>query len=177
MALDSTYKKLKNFHKKYTDLKNVTLQIKANKNLKEKVLDYVGDLYNELHYIYKEKYNEEKYNLNTKNKKYFDYTKLWLTNDYQYKSENEEEQQTSKKFNKKELPIKTDANELNELIIKEETDIDKKLFKKYFGFQVSIAMIKTLYNLNDRKKNNQLVNTIKSRLSDLKNEIKKMSED
>ena len=38
-------------------------------------------------------------------------------------------------------------------------------------------MFKTLYNLNDRKKNNLLVNTVKSGLSDLKNEIKKMSED
>ena len=38
-------------------------------------------------------------------------------------------------------------------------------------------MFKTLYNLNDRKKNNLLVNTIKSAFSDLKNEIKKMPED
>ena len=37
-------------------------------------------------------------------------------------------------------------------------------------------MFKTLYNLNNRKKN-LLVNIIKSGLSDLKNEIKKMSED
>ena len=39
------------------------------------------------------------------------------------------------------------------------------------------VMLKTLYNLNDKKKNNVLVNTIKSGLSDLKNEIKKMSKD
>ena len=38
-------------------------------------------------------------------------------------------------------------------------------------------MLKALYNLNDRKKNNLLMNTIKIALSDLKNEIKKMSED
>ena len=38
-------------------------------------------------------------------------------------------------------------------------------------------MLKTLYNLNDKKKNNLLVNTIKNNLSDLKNEIEKMSED
>ena len=38
------------------------------------------------------------------------------------------------------------------------------------------AMLKVLYNLNDRKKNNKLMNTINSRLSDLKNEIEKMSE-
>ena len=42
---------------------------------------------------------------------------------------------------------------------------------------MSTVMLKTLYNLNDKKKNNVLVNTIKSGLSDLKNEIKKMSKD
>ena len=178
LSLNSMHKKLKNFHKKFNDLKNVTPQTKANKD--KKVLENAGDLYNELYYIYKEKYNEEKNSLNRKNKKNFDYTKLRLTNDYQYESENEEEQQTSKKFNKKEPPIKptkTDVNELNELIVKEETDIDRELFKNYFKFQMPTAMLKTLYNLNDRKKNNLLVNTIKSELSNLKNEIKKMSED
>ena len=38
-------------------------------------------------------------------------------------------------------------------------------------------MFRTLYNLNNRKKNNLLVNIIRSGLSNLKNEIKKMSED
>ena len=38
-------------------------------------------------------------------------------------------------------------------------------------------MSQTLYSLNDRNKNSQLVNTIKNGLSDLKNEIKKMSKD
>ena len=37
-------------------------------------------------------------------------------------------------------------------------------------------MLKSLFNLNDQVKNNLLVNTIKSGLTDLKNEIKKMSE-
>ena len=39
------------------------------------------------------------------------------------------------------------------------------------------VMLKTLYNLNDQKKNIILVNTFKSGLSDLKNVIKKMSKD
>ena len=71
-----------------------------NKALKPKVLDNVGDLFNELYYIYKDKYNEEKDGLNTKNKKLFYYEKLRLTDDYQYASEKEKEekeQQTSKK--------------------------------------------------------------------------------
>ena len=36
-------------------------------------------------------------------------------------------------------------------------------------------LFETLFNLNDEKKNKELVNTIKIRLNDLKNEIKKMS--
>ena len=66
---------------------------------------------------------------------------------------------------------------MNELITKEETGINRELFKNYFIFQMSTLMLKTLYNLNDKKKNNLLVNTIKNNLSDLKNEIEKMSED
>ena len=38
-------------------------------------------------------------------------------------------------------------------------------------------MLKTLYNISDKTKNNQFVNVIKSGLRDLKDEIKKMSED
>ena len=38
-------------------------------------------------------------------------------------------------------------------------------------------MLKTLYNLNNKKKNNLLVKTIKSGLIDSENEIKKMPED
>ena len=37
--------------------------------MKPKVLDNVGDLFNDLYYIYKDKYNEEKDGLNTKDKK------------------------------------------------------------------------------------------------------------
>ena len=38
-------------------------------------------------------------------------------------------------------------------------------------------MLKFLYNLNDKKENNELVNVIISGLVDLENEIEKMSED
>ena len=64
--------------------------------------------------------------------------------------------------------------EFNELIIKKEKDIDKEIFKNYFGFQTTSALLKNLYNLNDEAKNNKLVNLIKSGLSDLKDDIKKL---
>ena len=38
-------------------------------------------------------------------------------------------------------------------------------------------MLKAVYTINGRKKNNELVSMIKSGLSDLKNEIERMSED
>ena len=63
------YKKLNDFHKIFTRLKKLTPQIKENENLKAKVLENVRDLFNELHYIYKEKYEEEKDALNKKDTK------------------------------------------------------------------------------------------------------------
>ena len=65
---------------------------------------------------------------------------------------------------------------MNELIIKKETVTNRELFKKYFNFQTPTAMLKNLCNLNDRNKNNKLVNIIKSGLSDFKNEIENMTE-
>ena len=74
--------------------------------MKPKVQDNVEDLFNDLYYICKEKYNEEKDGLNTKNKKLLYYKKLRLDN-YQYDSE-EEKQQVSKAFDKKDEVSKLD---------------------------------------------------------------------
>ena len=66
---------------------------------------------------------------------------------------------------------------MNDRIIKEEAEINKELFKNYFKFQIPTAMLKNLCSLNDKNENKQLADVIKSGLIDLKNEIKKMSED
>ena len=47
-----------------------------------------------------------------------------------------------------------------------------ELFKKYFDFQTPTAMLKTLYKLNDKKKNKQFVDVINTGLRDFKEEIK-----
>ena len=60
--------------------------------------------------------------------------------------EETEQQQTSKK------PTKDDVTALNELIIKEETSINRELFKKYFLFQTPSALLKDLYKTNDKEK-------------------------
>ena len=41
---------------------------------------------------------------------------------------------------------------LNEWIIKEETSINRELFKKYFLFQTPSALLKDLYKANDKEK-------------------------
>ena len=151
-------------------------------------MDGVGDFFNELYYIYRDKYNEEKDGLNARDKKNFNYKKLSLTDDYQYESE-KEEQQTSKKpdkekppkkLDKKEppkKPTKDDLDKLNKWANKKETSINGDLFNKYFNFQRPRDILKALYITNDKKKNNDLVNLIEVDLSYLKNEIENMSEE
>ena len=95
LSLDSMYKKLTDL-KKINKLKTVNPQTDENKVLKPKVLDNAGDLFNDLYYIYKDKYNEEKDGLNTKNKKCLYYRKLSLTDGYQYEFEKEEEEENNR---------------------------------------------------------------------------------
>ena len=83
------------------------------------------------------------------------------------KPDDEFEQKASKK------PPKADANAFNERINKEETDINKELFKKHFNFQRPGSMLKDIYQINDKEKNNKLVSMITSGLEDLKRCLKK----
>ena len=58
--------------------------------------------------------------------------------DYESQSEEEEKELSNEKPDKREPPkepTKIDANEFNELINKEKTDINSELFKKRFSFQ------------------------------------------
>ena len=143
------------FFKKNNKFKTATPQTNGNKVLKLNILDNVGDLFNDLYYIYKDKYNKGKYGLNTKDKKLLYYKKLRVTDDYQYESEEEEEeekQQTSKKHDKKELPkrpIKNDVSKFNEWVNKKERGINSEIFQKHFSFQRLSNMLKDLYKINE----------------------------
>ena len=61
--------------------------------------------------------------------------------------------------------------------LKKETGIDNAIFQNHFSCQRPSDMLKAVYTTNDKKKNNRLVNVIKSKLSDLKNKIKYMDEE
>ena len=169
---------MREYHKKFIILKNFTPRTENNKKLKQEVLINAGDLYNLLYYIYKNKYNKKINSLDTKNKTKLHYKKLRLTDDYQYLSEEETQKEEQKEEQEEEQEEKqketiTDANKFNKWVNKQETEINTELFKKYFKIQRPSDMLKYLYQTNDRKKNNELVNVIHSGLKDLKKKLKR----
>ena len=79
-----------------------------------------------------------------------------LIEDYLYESEEdkEQEQQASKRLNKKELPKKPkkgDLSDFNESVNKNETGINRELFQKHFSFQRPSDMLKAVYTANNKK--------------------------
>ena len=55
--------------------------------------------------------------------------------------------------------------------------INYNLFKEYFNFEPSTVLTKQLYKIKNKKENNELVELIRVRWSNLIDEIEKMSED
>ena len=55
--------------------------------------------------------------------------------------------------------------------------INYNLFKDYFKFESPTALKEQLYKIKNKNKDNELVNVIKSGLTDLKDEIEKMSKE
>ena len=99
-----------------------------------------GDIYNELYYIYKNKCNKKINSLDLKNIKRLDYKKLRLADDYEYPSEEEQEE------------TKTDMNKFSKYIAEEETDINEELFKRHFNFQRPSDIFNSLNNVNVKEK-------------------------
>ena len=70
-----------------------------------------------------------------------------------------------------------EEKELIEYIENKSRTIDYDLIKEYFNFKVPRALAKKLFETKDKKKNNELVELIRVRWSNLQDEIGKMSED
>ena len=73
--------------------------------------------------------------------------------------------------------IKDDYKNFFKYIEDESKDISYELFKKHFKFVSPTVLTKQLYKTKNKNKNNELVNVIKSRLSDLKYQTEKMSKE
>ena len=50
---------MREHYKKFTSLNNLVPRTENNKELKQEVLINAGDIYNELYYIYQNKYNKK----------------------------------------------------------------------------------------------------------------------
>ena len=88
-----------------------------------------------------------------------------------FKKEEESEEESEEKKLKK---IKDDFKKFIEYIENESKGINYDLFKDYFDLVVPSALAKKIY---ETKKNNELVELIKVRWSNLKDDIEKMTED
>ena len=51
------------------------------------------------------------------------------------------------------------------------------MFRKYFNFETPTQLTKKLFEIKDKKKNNDFVEETKNRWSKLKDEIREMSDD
>ena len=92
---------------------------------------------------------------------------LFKGNVFKTKEESEEEAESEERVKKLSKYIENDSKGTNH-----------DIFEKYFNFAViPSSLTKQLYKIKNKNKNNELVNLIKSGLSDLKDEIKEMSED
>ena len=80
-------------------------------------------------------------------------------------------------FEKEEEERIFNMNKFNTLVNKEETDMNKELFKNHFFFQTPSALLKDPYKTNDQEKNRLLVSVINSGLKDLNEKFKEMSEE
>ena len=89
------------YHKKCTSLNNLTPRTENKEELKQEVLNNAGDIYNELYYIYKNKYNKKINSLDAKNRIRLDYKKLRLADIYDYLSDEEQKEKQEEKQEEK----------------------------------------------------------------------------
>ena len=168
LSLDSMYKKLNKLNDEIINLKNV-----ASRKKKNKVLSNAGDLYKNLYYAYKDKYNKEINSLDTKNREKLHYKKLRLS-DSSFEAKQDEKQDDKQDEKQEEIQekTKTDVNAFNEQIINEEADIESDVFFKYFSAEKPCQLFNHIYEVDNK---NMIINIVNSELEDLKKEIKKMT--
>ena len=82
-----------------------------------------------------------------------------------------------KQKKKEKLEEELDENKFFKDIENKSEGINYESFEKHFNFSAPTVLAKELFETTDKNKTIKFVNVIKSGLHDLKDEIKKMSED
>ena len=68
------FSQMREYQQKFNKLDYLKTRTENNKRRKQRVLAYVSDIYNELYYIYKNKYNKLRDALSAENKKIYKIT-------------------------------------------------------------------------------------------------------
>ena len=68
------FSQMREYQQKFNKLDYLKTRTENNKRRKQRVLAYVSDIYNELYYIYKNKYNKKRDALSAENKKIYKIT-------------------------------------------------------------------------------------------------------
>ena len=143
---------------------------------------HAGNIYNKLHNIYKSKYYKKIDSLSAKDKKKLDYKQLKIIGDYRYspdeeqeEEEQEEQEEQEKQEDKQEEKQKEESEESRflEYIENKSKGISYLLFNYYFNFKQPSDLAKKLFEIKDKKKNDDFVEEIKNRWSKLKDSIEK----
>ena len=75
------------------------------------------------------------------------------------------------------MKAEEEENKFSKYIENKSEGVRYDLFKKYFDFETSTQLTKNLFEIKDKKKNNDFVEEIKNRWSKLKNGIEKIPRD
>ena len=94
--------------------------------------------------------------MSAKNKKRLDYKQLKISGDYRYLSEEEQEEREEQKEQEEQekqdkKPFHLEEN-IEWMINKEDTHVNKEIFKKYFQLESPSLMYKVLRGTNDKEK-------------------------
>ena len=85
-------------------------------------------------------------------KKKLDYKQLKISGDYQYSSDEEQEEQKEQEEQEKQDKKPFDPKEnIKWMINKEDTHVNKEIFKKYFQLESPSLMYEVLYETNNDK--------------------------
>ena len=173
---------MKEHYKKLNSLINLKPRSRENKNKRLEVITHAGNIYNELYNIYRSKYNKKIDSLSAKNKKKLDYKHLKISSDYRYSSDEEQEEEQEEQEEKQEKQEEKQKDESEEstflkYIENKSKDISYLLFNYYFNFLKPSDLAKALFEIKDKRKNDDFVEEIKNRWSKLKDETEKTPRD
>ena len=102
---------------------------------------------------------------------------IWKRSTKRKKKKEKEKTRRKAKKPKKNKKKESEENKFFKYIENKSKGISYDLFRKYLNFETPTQLTKNLFEIKDKKKNNDFVEEIKSRWRKLKDEIEEMSKD